>query len=100
MIVSSRRIILPIMATAGALALMMPRDAAARCNCLCVDGEVKAVCESGLDVEPICGPRLCPIDSPAIEPIARPRLPPVGTTTCRWARVAIQRSYEWHTICE
>ena len=99
MIVSSRRIIVPI-TLAASFTLLYPHDSSARCDCLCVDGEVEAVCESSLNIKPICAPRICPIDRPSLEPIKPPRLPPLGADECRQARVLIGRIYEWHTICE
>jgi len=99
MIVSSRRIVVPI-TLAASFTLLYPRDASAACHCLCVDGEVQAVCESGLDLKPICAARICPLDKPSIAPIQAPKLPPLGAKECRQARVLIGRTYEWHTICE
>ena len=45
------------------------------CRCTCVNGEVKALCSSSIDVPPICAPRVCPIVTPSVKPVAPPRVP-------------------------
>ena len=73
----------------------------AACNCVCINGEVRAVCSSTLDIEPICSSRVCPIVSPSVEPIQRPRVPPVGTTNCVQKQIYNERTrrYEWKEVC-
>ena len=72
------------------------------CHCACVNGEVKALCASSLDVPPICAPRVCPIVTPSVKPIAPPRVPPVGTSKCKMKQVYNEKTkkYEWKSICE
>jgi hypothetical protein len=48
----------------------------AACQCVCMNGEVEAVCSSSIDVQPICPPRVCPIVPPAVRPIDPPRFRP------------------------
>lgn len=76
-------------------------EAYAACQCVCMDGEVQAVCTSALDIEPICAPRICPIVPPAIEPIQRPRVPPIGTSKCvqRLIYNDQTKKYEWQEVC-
>lgn len=76
-------------------------DAGAACVCRCVDGEVRALCSSSIDVPPICAPRVCQITPPSVAPIQVPRVPPVGTTECRMAQVLNPRTqrYEWREVC-
>lgn len=76
-------------------------NASAACVCRCVDGEVKAICSSSIDLPPICAPRICPLTPPSLEPLPRPTLPPIGTKTCRQEQVYNEytKRYEWKTIC-
>ena len=73
----------------------------AACECVCINGEVRALCTSTLDIEPICPPRICPITPPSIQPIQAPRVPPIGTTTCNQQQVYNEytRRYEWQEVC-
>ena len=84
------------------LVLFLVGSVMADCTCECVDGKVVAVCESSIDLPPICPPRICPLDVPAIEPIKSPRVPPVGTTDCYQKRVYNRYTgrYEWKEICQ
>lgn len=61
---------------AGIGVLLATRIVNADCRCVCMNGNVQAVCSSTLDVEPVCSPRVCPITPPSVEPIQRPRVPP------------------------
>jgi hypothetical protein len=78
-----------------------PSAADAGCRCACVNGEVRALCSSTIDLEPICPPRICPLVPPAIEPLPSLRLPPLGTSECRMAQVLNpwSRRYEWKEVC-
>lgn len=73
----------------------------ADCACACVDGEVVPLCESVIDLEPICAPRVCPITPPSIEPISPPTLAPLGTNSCHQEQVYNEYTglYEWENIC-
>jgi hypothetical protein len=83
------------------LAILSTYAANAACRCVCMNGEVRAVCSSTLDIEPICSPRVCPIVTPSIEPIQRPRVPPVGTSNCVQKQIYSERTrrYEWKEVC-
>ena len=74
----------------------------ASCVCRCVNGEVRALCESTIDLPPICPPKICPIVPPSIEPIQKPTLPPIGTKECRQVQVLNPDTnrYEWRTVCQ
>lgn len=76
-------------------------DAHAACVCRCVNGDMKAICESSLDIPPICPPTVCPIVPPAVEPIQTPRVPPIGTRECRQVQVLNPNTnrYEWKEVC-
>ncbi len=71
------------------------------CRCVCMDGEVRAICSSALDIEPICSPRICPITPPSVEPIQSPRVPPIGTSNCEQRQVYNEDThrYEWKEVC-
>jgi hypothetical protein len=47
-------------------ALLLPQLGYADCVCRCVDGEMQALCNSSIEIAPICPPRVCPIMSPSI----------------------------------
>lgn len=81
--------------------LMGIYDAGAACVCRCVNGEVRALCSSSIDIEPICAPQVCSIVPPSIAPIQQPRIPPIGTQSCRQAQVLNPNTgrYEWREIC-
>jgi hypothetical protein len=87
-------------ATAPALgAVFFATPAGASCQCLCINGEVEAVCSSALDVHPICAPRICPIVPPAVRPIDPLRIPPIGASKCRSEQVWNGQKYVWVEIC-
>lgn len=85
-----------------ALTIATATKAIAECECRCVNGEVKAICSSTLDIEPICSPRICPIVTPAIKPIPAPTIPPIGTNKCDLKQVYNEYThrYEWKNVCE
>jgi hypothetical protein len=73
----------------------------ARCICTCMNGANQPLCESALDLPPICPPRICPIKPPSIEPIKLPSIPPIGTRSCRMEQVLnpYTERYEWREVC-
>jgi len=73
----------------------------ASCQCVCMNGQVRAICSSTLDIQPICSPRICPMTTPSIEPIQTPRMPPVGTSKCVQKQIYNEYThrYEWKTVC-
>lgn len=76
------------------------RPADASCQCACVNGTVRAVCSSAIDLKPICAPRVCRIAPPRVRPITPPTIPPVGTSRCRPELVWTGHKYEWVKLCE
>lgn len=84
-----------------AMVFLLPADALARCVCRCVGEEVQALCDSTLDIPPICPPKICPIAPPSIPPIGPPSIPPIGTERC-WQEQILNPytgRYEWHRVC-
>jgi len=79
----------------------MASDAHANCVCRCVNGEMQAICQSSIDLPPICPPTICPTTPPAIEPLPSLRIPPIGTSQCRNVQVLNPRTnrYEWREVC-
>ena len=79
----------------------MPDTADARCECRCVNGQVVPLCDSAIDIPPICPPRVCPIVTPSVDPIDLPRVPPVGTRGCRSEQVydSATGGYVWREVC-
>ena len=88
-----------IAATAALVAVFVAAPARAGCQCVCMNGEVEAVCSSSLDIQPICAPRICPIVQPAVRPIDPPRIPPIGASRCRSEQVWTGQKYQWVEIC-
>jgi len=82
------------------VALATPANA--RCVCRCINGQVQDVCDSAIDIPPICTPQICPITPPSIAPIPKPTIPPLGTTSCRQVQVLNPRTnqYEWRQVCQ
>jgi hypothetical protein len=83
------------------LTLGAVQSAAAGCVCRCVNGQVEAICQSAIDLRPVCGPAVCPIVPPRISPIESPRVPPVGTSQCHNQQVwnPTTGRYEWQRLC-
>jgi hypothetical protein len=72
----------------------------AACVCQCVDGEMQPLCQSSIDLPPICPPAVCPIAPPSVTPINPPTLPPLGTSQCRQARVCDAfGNCQWQQVC-
>lgn len=93
----------PIAAMAVALYMVaLATPANARCVCRCINGQVQGVCDSAIDIPPICAPQICPMTSPSIAPIPKPTIPPLGTTSCRQVQVLNSRTnqYEWRQVCQ
>jgi hypothetical protein len=82
-------------------AFLLAGAAHADCVCRCVDGQVRALCSSTLDLQPICAPQLCPIVPPALAPLPSLQLPPLGTTSCRQVQVLnpLTQRYEFRRVC-
>ncbi|NHZ97471.1 hypothetical protein F2P46_17340 [Massilia sp. CCM 8734] len=81
--------------------MLATTQASAACECSCVGGQVQAICQSSLEVRPICPPRVCPITPPAVPPISTPSVPPIGTKQCKNEQVYnnVSGRYEWKEIC-
>ena len=81
--------------------VLLAGSAEAACTCACVNGEMKPLCESSIEIAPICGPQICPIVPPSIAPIEVPRIPPLGASSCRQAQVFNQATgeYRWQSVC-
>lgn len=80
--------------------LFMSENVLADCRCVCINGEVQAICSSSLDITPICPPKICPITPPSVTPIQPPRVPPIGTSNCVQKQVYNEytRRYEWKEV--
>lgn len=81
--------------------MLLAGPALASCGCTCVNGQPKAVCQSSLDVAPVCSPRICAIPPLGVRPSETPRTPPVGAKQCRMEQVLNRASnrYEWQQVC-
>jgi hypothetical protein len=82
------------------MALASSTAAYAGCTCQCVNGQMQPLCDSSIDLAPICPPTICPITAPSIVPINPPTLPPLGTTSCRQAQVCDPYgNCRWQQVC-
>ena len=83
------------------LSAILTTSLSASCRCACVNGEVRALCSSSLDIEPICAPRVCHITPPSIIPIQTPSVPPIGTSNCVQKQVYNENTgmYQWKKVC-
>ena len=86
---------------AAAVLLLPGSPAQAACQCACVEGRVQAICESSIDLKPICSPQICQIVPPSLRPIQAPILPPIGASSCGQQQVfnSAAGRYEWRTLC-
>jgi hypothetical protein len=73
----------------------------AECACSCVDGQMQPVCESAIDLRPLCPVTVCAIPPALARPIQPPVLPPLGTTKCTQRQVLDPDTgqYEWQSVC-
>jgi hypothetical protein len=94
-----RLTLLALLALSALAGRANPADA--RCVCRCVNGAVEPICESPLDLPPICSLQICPLVPPAVTPIAPLTIPPVGTTSCQMQQVLDPATgqYEWRQLC-
>jgi hypothetical protein len=98
------RMLRPLVAVAALCAMLIgvgANVAEAACYCTCMNGTNQPICDTAIEVRPICAPRICPIEPPSIRPIQPPTVPPLGTRNCRQEQVwdhNYQR-YVWKTIC-
>jgi hypothetical protein len=71
----------------AAFLLMMMTGPQAECVCRCVEGEMQPICESAIDLRPLCPVTVCALPLPLARPIQPPVLPPLGTTKCTQRQV-------------
>lgn len=86
---------------AGAFALLLTAEAQASCVCRCVDGEMQPLCESSLELPPICPLTVCTLVPPSVEPMQPLGIPPLGTSQCSQHQILnpSTRQYEWRSVC-
>jgi len=73
----------------------------AACTCQCVNGQIQPLCQSTIDMPPVCAPTICPIVAPSLPPLPALILPPLGTSQCRQAQICdTQGKCEWQQVCE
>ncbi len=83
------------------LFLLLASGAAhASCACQCVDGQMQPLCDSAIDLPPLCPPTTCPLTAPSLAPLYPLKLPPLGTSHCRQARVCdASGNCRWQRVC-
>lgn len=84
------------------LLFVLPAAAHADCECRCVNGQVRPLCDDALDIAPICDPDICDLPPPDIRPIDEPDIPPLGTRSCSQEQVQNPETgeYEWQRVCQ
>ena len=86
---------------AAVFALLLTAEAQASCVCRCVDGEMQPLCDSSLDLPPICPLTICALVPPSVEPMQPLGILPPGTSQCSQHQVLnpATRQYEWRSVC-
>ena len=86
----------------AAVGLVLAGPAMAACECMCVNGRMKPICESSLDLAPMCGLEMCPMTPLSMAPMAPLTLPPLGTKSCRQVQILNRGTgfYEWRQVCQ
>ena len=85
---------------AFALLLLGGTAANAGCTCQCVDGQMQPLCESSVDLPPLCPPTICPLAPRSMAPLNPPTLPPLGTAQCEQAQVCDRSGHcRWQQVC-
>lgn len=86
---------------AGAVFVFLTGIAHAACECRCVGGQNRPICENSLDLPPICPSTMCPLEPPSLQPLATPQLPPLGTSSCEMRQVynPFVQQYQWQRLC-
>ena len=86
---------------AAAFALLLTAESRAACVCRCVDGEMQPLCESSIDLPPICPMTVCALVPPSLTPMQPIGIPPLGTSQCSQRQVfnPAARRYEWQSVC-
>jgi hypothetical protein len=84
-----------------AFMVWLTAECRAACVCRCVDGEMQPLCESSIDLPPICPITVCAITPPSIKPIQPLGNLPIGTSQCSQRQVLnpATRQYEWRSVC-
>lgn len=74
----------------------------ASCACRCVDGQVRPICTSSMEIPPICPMAICPAPSLSMQPLPSLSMPPLGTQNCRQVQVLnpLTQRQEWRTVCQ
>jgi hypothetical protein len=87
---------------AAAFVLLLTGESRASCVCRCIDGEMQPLCESSVDVPPVCPATICALVPPSVTPMQPPVVPPVGTSQCSQRQVLnpTTRRYEWRSVCD
>ena len=87
---------------AAGFALLLTAEARASCVCRCVDGEMQPLCDSAIDLPPICPMTACAVVPPSVKPIQPLGIPPLGTSQCSQRQVLnpATRQYEWRSVCD
>ncbi len=89
-----------VVLSASVLFALNVEGANAECICQCVDGQMQPLCQSSIDLPPICPPAICPIAPSSMTPLNPPTLPPLGTSQCRQARVCDTfGNCQWQQVC-
>lgn len=83
------------------LLIALPSWVSADCYCPCINGQNQPICDSAIELRPLCSPRACPLEPPSVKPINPPTIPPIGTETCIQELVWDHNygKYVWKQVC-
>jgi hypothetical protein len=100
----ARRASLVTTAIALVLFFFAPTTTAfADCRCLCVNGELAAICTGNLSVQPTCAPRLCPAVGGSVSMAQNRQASAQGGSGsgCAPRQVLdpVSGKYEWQVLC-
>ena len=84
-----------------AFTVWLMAESQAACVCRCVDGEIQPLCDSSIDLPPICPVTACALVPPSVKPIQPLGNLPLGTSQCSQRQVLnpSTRRYEWRSVC-
>jgi hypothetical protein len=82
-------------------AALFAAESRAACACRCVEGQMQPLCDTSIDIPPICS-GVCALPPASIKPIQPLAVPPLGTSQCSQRQVVNPntRRYEWASVCE
>lgn len=83
--------------------LAFTSTAFADCRCLCINGELAAICTGNVSVQPTCAPRVCPAVGGSVTMVQNRQASAQGGSGsgCAPRQVLdpVSGKYEWQVLC-